>query len=211
MPGGQLWGAVFVTVGPPVDRPRPAIDATGFDCLEVELRGVRGDERVLVGMKDACDPDNGGETKLEVDLAGSSDGEWQRYSFDISDFSANPSYVYVPIEFVFDVEPGQDPPQTIDFRNITFSGGPCTLVSPTAGPESPTPTPPAASATFTNTRTARSPTSTPTSGGEPNEGGGGGCTTVRPSEQADGTVLLVAAGLAMCLWCRRQRRLPEHG
>ena len=73
-PPGQAWGALFVTVGTPVDPPRPSRDLSAFGTLVVELRGGAGGETVDVGIKDSTDPDNGAEATTRVSLT----TDWQR-------------------------------------------------------------------------------------------------------------------------------------
>lgn len=41
-PGGLVWGAVFITVGPPTDPPRPKQDLSAYNTLSLELRGGHG-------------------------------------------------------------------------------------------------------------------------------------------------------------------------
>jgi hypothetical protein len=119
MPSGQQWGAVFITVGKPANPPRPARDFSGFQRLHLELRGELGGESVKVGLKDACDPDNGTEIKQEI---GPVTTDWQSFDFDVSLFStANTSQLYVLTEFVFDSNiGGVEDPRTVFFRDIRF-------------------------------------------------------------------------------------------
>jgi hypothetical protein len=117
-PGGLDWGAVFITVGPPRDPPRPGQDFSAYRFLSVELRGERGGESVNIGIKDNDDPDDGREKKL---LASGLTTSWQTFTFALSDFRtadrADPTRLYVVIEFVF--EPGW-PGQTVYFRNVKY-------------------------------------------------------------------------------------------
>lgn len=168
----QEWLAAFIVVDRLTDPPRPGVDVSSFDCVEIDLRGETGEEIVDVGLKDVCDEDRGREVKRRLDLSGRSGpigtpvaGGWTRYRLPRSTFtSANPSYIYVLMEFVFDrLTPlqGTEPPQTISVRNIRFTNGQCPLatVTPALTPTlRPSPTMPPSP---TATRTPR-PTDTPT-------------------------------------------------
>ncbi len=112
-PPGQVWGAVFITVGQPTEPPRPARDFTAFRALSVEIRGDKGGEYVLLGVKDSADPDDGSETKVR--LAGLT-RDWQRFEIPLSRFrTGDIKTLYVVAEFVFETRP-----QTVYCRKITF-------------------------------------------------------------------------------------------
>jgi len=112
-PGGQNWGAVYITVGKPTDPPRPGQDLSEYKKLSMELRGEVGDEAVLIGLKDNQDPDDG--TEMKVRLWGLSPA-WQTFEFPLSEFNnADLHNLYVVAEFVF-----EDTPETICFRNIQY-------------------------------------------------------------------------------------------
>lgn len=114
--GGLGWGAVFITVGDPVPPPRPYQDFSQYTRLAIEMKGASGGECVQIGMKDADDPDDGSERKLDVWLAAG----WITYEFNLaSNFDCQFNRVYVVTEFVFPC-PGQDTDQTIEVRNIGF-------------------------------------------------------------------------------------------
>jgi hypothetical protein len=114
-PGDQNWGAVFITVGPPTDPPRPGKDLSDYQTLSLHLRGGVGGESVWVGLKDNLNGDDGSETKIEVpDLT----TDWQTITFPLSDFvTADLTRLYVVTEFVF--EQGT-PAETVDFRRIQY-------------------------------------------------------------------------------------------
>ncbi len=113
-PAGQSWGAVFITVGPPADPPRPWKDFSPFRTLSVELRGKNGGESVEIGIKDSSDPDDGSETKTLVSQLSS---EWKTYEFLLSSFdSADLGELYVVAEFVF----AGPTAQTVYFRNVRY-------------------------------------------------------------------------------------------
>jgi hypothetical protein len=110
-PGGDLWGAVFITVGESTDPPRPGRDLSRYQRLSLELRAGRGRDSVLVGMKDSTDPDDGSETKVPVrDLS----TDWKTYTVPLTTFrTADLRSIYIPAEFVFGHEPA-----TVCFRKI---------------------------------------------------------------------------------------------
>lgn len=113
-PAGQAWGAVFITVGRPVDPPRPWKDFSSFHTLRVELRGQSGGEFVDIGMKDYADPDDGSESKVRVSNLST---DWRTYEFPLSSFAtADLQRLYVPVEFVF----SGLAQQTVYFRNVQF-------------------------------------------------------------------------------------------
>jgi hypothetical protein len=97
-PAGQSWGAVFVTVGPPREKPRPSHDLSAFDTLVVEMKGDKGGEMVKIGIKTNEQPDDGSESQSLVSL----EPGWQTYTFALADFRGTDAHrIYVPIEFVF--------------------------------------------------------------------------------------------------------------
>jgi len=113
-PADQAWGAVFITVGVPVDPPRPWKDFSSFRTLSLELRGQTGGESVQIGIKDATDPDDGTETKA---LVSNLSTQWQTYQFPLSMFAtADLTRLYVVTEFVFSGSTAQ----TVYFRNVRF-------------------------------------------------------------------------------------------
>ena len=124
LPSGQMWGAVFITFGPPIEPPRPALDVRTFSGLAFELRAESEGQSVQVGVKDACDPDDGTETKLAIDAIPTT---WTSYEFSLDQFAgADLSALYVVLEFVFDAnEGGTEPEQTTFFRNVRFVAATC--------------------------------------------------------------------------------------
>jgi len=96
-PAGQAWGAVFITVGPSINPPRPGMDFSAYSTLLVEMQGDPG-QTVDIGIKDKNQPDDGTETKVTVVLTSS----WRTYAIPLSSFTgANLSQLYIPAEFVF--------------------------------------------------------------------------------------------------------------
>lgn len=113
-PSDQNWGAVFITVGVPVDPPRPWKDFSRFGTLTIDLKGEIGGESVEVGIKDESDPDNGTETKIQISNLST---EWQTYQFPLTLFrTADLKRLYVVAEFVF----AGASPKTVLFRNVRY-------------------------------------------------------------------------------------------
>src|SRR5260370_22146866 len=114
-PAYQSWGVVFITVGHPIQPPRPVEDFSAFNAFTVDLKGESGNERIEIGIKTNVQPDDGSETKIPVTLT----SEWKSYNFSLDRFvGVNPKKLYVVFELVFS---GADA-QTVYFRNITYIG-----------------------------------------------------------------------------------------
>src|SRR5438067_116782 len=62
-PPNLQWGAMFITVGPPVNPPHPFMDFSSYSFLQVEMKGEKGGEDVLIGVKTNLDPDDGTESR----------------------------------------------------------------------------------------------------------------------------------------------------
>lgn len=115
-PSRQEWGAVFVTVGTPVEaRPRPHFaDISSFRVLRFYCRGELGGEVFEVGLKDRYAPDNGQETKVPV---GPLSRDWKEIEIRLADFvGTDLSEIYVLFEAVFD----GDASETIYLRDISY-------------------------------------------------------------------------------------------
>jgi hypothetical protein len=98
-PGGQKWGALFITEGKPKNPPRTGRDLSTYRQISMELRSQSGKDSIQVGVKDANDPDNGKETLVKiVNIPTKS----KKYEFPLSSFkTADLKQVYVPLELVF--------------------------------------------------------------------------------------------------------------
>ena len=113
-PSEQSWGAVFITFGKPRNFPRPGTDLSMYEKLSIDLRGLKGGERVEIGLKDSQDPDNGTEAKIPITVT----KEWNTYEIPLSKFyTADLSKIYVITEFVFGYESA-----TVDFKNVKLVG-----------------------------------------------------------------------------------------
>lgn len=113
-PSGQSWGAVFITVGEPINPPRPSIDLSRFKRISIKLRGKKGGESVWIGLKDADDPDDGREIQVRIfNLS----VHWETYELPLSQFySADLKKIYVPIEFIY----GGGGAITVYFQDIQY-------------------------------------------------------------------------------------------
>ena len=111
-PAGQKWGAVFITVGPPTDQPRPSMDFSDYKFLVVEMKGGAGGETIRVGVKTNAQQDNGAEYKVAEVLT----ADWQTYRYPLAKFQrADSKKLYVVAEFVFDAGA-----RTIYLRNVRY-------------------------------------------------------------------------------------------
>ena len=64
-PAHQEWGAMFISVGQPArPGPRPSRNLSMYQSLEVDMRATTNGQCVRIGIKDAKQPDNGGETTI---------------------------------------------------------------------------------------------------------------------------------------------------
>jgi hypothetical protein len=112
-PANQTWGAVFITVGPPTDPPRPFRDFSAYRTLSIEMKGGPGARTIDIGVKTNTQPDNGRETKKTENLT----QDWRTYEIALSDFTGTDlSRLYVVTEFVF----ARSNAQTVYFRNIKY-------------------------------------------------------------------------------------------
>ncbi len=110
-PGGQ-WGSVFITVGKPVPPGnRPGKDFTSYKSLSLDIKGTKGNEYVLVGLKDKDMLDDGSENKVGINLG----TEYLTSSIPLTKFNADLNKLYVVVEFVF-----EKTPEKICVNNIQF-------------------------------------------------------------------------------------------
>ena len=104
-PGDPEFGAVFITVGKPVPRPRPWKDFSEFRVLSLDLKGDRGGETVNIGIMTRTDPATGHEQMYTVGNLGT---QYRNYRIPLESFSSSHLSVpedlkqlYVVVEFVF--------------------------------------------------------------------------------------------------------------
>lgn len=114
-PGGQTWGAVFITVGKAKGFPqeRQFKNFSNLKTLIISMKGAKGGEKVDIGIKDRTDPDDGSETKKTVTLTNT----YSEYRFALNEFStADLQNLYVVTEFVF----GNNSPCKVFVNSIKF-------------------------------------------------------------------------------------------
>lgn len=124
-PGRLGWAALFITVdGPAVPPPRPHQDFSGYRRIALEMRGKRGGECVMIGVKDYDDPDDGTEPKVPVSLT----SEWSTFTVTLTKFAQrHPARsqldlgrLYVVTEFVFPCDAASNEEQAIEVRSVTY-------------------------------------------------------------------------------------------
>jgi len=102
-PGGQDWASVFWTCAN-VAEERPHMDFSRFTKLQLELKGDRGGEKLLVHVKDADYPDDQSPISVELRLA----SDWQSYEIDLAEFKPNDlSRLHVVLGFL--IYPAEHP------------------------------------------------------------------------------------------------------
>lgn len=113
-PENQAWGAVFITVGPPVNPPRPSMDFSLYRTLLIDMKGDPGTKQVDIGIKAKTQPDNGTEKKLPALITSA----WRTHRFSLNMFTgADLHNLYVVAEWVF----GGAKAQTVYVRNVRYS------------------------------------------------------------------------------------------
>ncbi len=129
-PEGQLWGAMFITVGKPVPPGhRPSIDLSKYHSLTFDIRAENDGQLVRLGIKDGTQPDDGSEITVEQSLT----TNWSTIALSLDDFAnVNLKHVYEVFEVVFPGSAGA----TVELRNIRYSPDKIPSIE-TPSPESP--------------------------------------------------------------------------
>jgi len=137
-PGNIDWGAAYLYFTQSA-RSRIGQNWSQFTVLEIEMKGSPG-ACVRVSQKDTTDPDDGTEMSQSVRLSSS----YQSYTFVLpSDFATcDLSRLYIPVQFVFPCDSGNNSPQTVDVRTIHFRHDLSSTPTPTPPPEPISPSPP---------------------------------------------------------------------
>lgn len=103
-PGGQDWVAVYWSCANVAEEQRPHMDFSRFTKLQLELKGDRGGEKLLVHVKDADYPDDQSPISVELTLA----SDWQSYEIDLAEFKPNDlSRLHVVLGFL--IYPAEHP------------------------------------------------------------------------------------------------------
>jgi hypothetical protein len=111
--GDASWAALSISV-PDLDRSsaRASLDYSMFEGLQLELRGARDGDRLLINLKDSDDPDDGSQTNVELILS----SEWQTYDIGLERFeNADLEKLHVVLGILF-----YDQTQTLYIRNVRF-------------------------------------------------------------------------------------------
>jgi hypothetical protein len=119
-PAGQRGAVVSITVEEPASRPSSWNDFSDFDAVSVELRGARGSETVLVGIKDLAESHDGDKTRVPLKNVGT---KFQTYTIRLSQLASSQvqsrdalTQLDVVLQFHF-IGPRA---QTIYVRNIQY-------------------------------------------------------------------------------------------
>jgi exo-beta-1,3-glucanase (GH17 family) len=114
-PTNQQWGAMFITVGPPIPPgQRPSLDLSTYRSLVVDLRAAVDGQCVRIGIKDKNQPDNGSEVSVRRCLT----TQWSTVTLPLNTFAnVDLSHVYVVFELLFQGTSSV----TVDVRNIRYS------------------------------------------------------------------------------------------
>ncbi len=117
-PANQQWGAMFITVGPPVPLgDRPSLDLSAYRSLVVDLRAAVDGQCVRIGIKDKYQPNNGSETTVQRCLS----AQWSTITLPLNAFTgADLTHLYVVFEMLFQGSSSA----TVDVRNIRYSPAP---------------------------------------------------------------------------------------
>ena len=112
-PANQNWAAAFVTAGPVTDTSRETRDVSAFKSLVIEMKGEKGGEQVLIGVKTNVQPNDGKETKIPYTLK----PDWFTYTIPVAELkSPDLHHLYVMTEFVY---LGREP-QSVYVRSIKY-------------------------------------------------------------------------------------------
>ncbi len=108
------WGAaIFVVDSIGISANRPSKDFSGYNVVELELRGDTNGKEVFFSIKDKEDPDDGTETRVSLEL----NREWTTYRLSINEFTtAELSQLNAVAVFV--VVSGE--PVKLDVKRITY-------------------------------------------------------------------------------------------
>lgn len=114
-PANQQWGAMFITIGPPVPPGnRPSLDLSAYHSLVVDLRTIVGGQCIRIGIKDRTQPDDGSEITVQQCMT----TQWSTITLPLNTFaSVDLTHLYVVFEMVFRGSASA----TVEVRNIRYS------------------------------------------------------------------------------------------
>jgi exo-beta-1,3-glucanase (GH17 family) len=114
-PAKQQWGAMFITVGPPVPPGnRPSLNLSTYHSLVVDLRAAVGGQCIRICIKDRTQPDNGSEITVQRCMT----TQWSTVTLPLNTFaSVDFTHLYVVFGVVFQSSSSA----TVEVRNIRYS------------------------------------------------------------------------------------------
>ena len=114
-PANQQWGAMFITIGPPVSSGRrPSLDLSAYRSLIVDLRAATDGQCVRIGIQDNKQPDNGSLISVQRCLS----TQWSTMTFPLNTFTGvDLTHLYIVFELLFQGASSV----TVDVRNIRYS------------------------------------------------------------------------------------------
>lgn len=111
-PGGADWAGIWIIAPFYLGSGDQSLDFSGFEKLQLELKGDLGGEKILLNMEDADDPKDGTSTRYELQLT----DQWQTYEIDLAEFeTADLGKLQAILGFVFLQEP-----QSFSVRTVRF-------------------------------------------------------------------------------------------
>lgn len=121
-PEGQLWGAMFITVGKPVSlSQRPSIDLSMYHSFSFDIRAETDGQRVHLGIKSRSQPDDGSEITIEQ----SQTTDWSTIALSLDNFAnVDLKHVYEVFEVVFLGSASG----SVELRNIRYSPDKVSLI-----------------------------------------------------------------------------------
>jgi exo-beta-1,3-glucanase (GH17 family) len=125
-PSAQLWGAMFITMGPPVPPGnRPSFDLSAYHSISFDMRAGADGQCVRLGIKDRTQPDDGSEITVQQCLT----TQWSTVTLSLDAFAnVDLTHLYVVLEVVFQGTSSE----TVELGNIRYSP---TSVPPPSSPK----------------------------------------------------------------------------
>ncbi len=114
-PANQLWGVLFITVGPTAPPGyRSSIDMSAYHALVVDLRAAANGTCVRIGLKDVQQPDDGSETSVPL----CPKTQWTTFTIPLNKFTGTDlTHLYVVFEILFYGQSNI----TLAMRNVRYS------------------------------------------------------------------------------------------
>lgn len=114
-PAGQQWGAMFVTVGPPVPSGRrPSLDLSAYRSLVVDLRAAANGQCVRIGIQDNKQFSTGSVISVQRCLS----TQWTTMTFPLNTFiGVDLTHLHIVFELLFQGSASA----TVEVRKIRYS------------------------------------------------------------------------------------------